>query len=180
MEEAKNKQNFFEKFVSKIKNFKFLKTVFVAVLCFIVVLIFASSFKTKTVKKSVSSTNYSSKAIEYCKQQENRLEQVLESVKGISNVKVFVMVDESPEIRYVQDKTENSSGTNSSTESATVIVKNGSVSEPIVVIETLPKIKGVLVIAKGAGNIKTKSMLTNIISSVLCINISNVEVLEGR
>lgn len=180
MKEEKKRGNFFEKIFSGFKNFKHFKTAFVVILCFVVVLIFASSFKTNSVKKSVSSNKYSSRAIEYCSVQENRLEQVLKNVKGISNVKVFVMVDESPEIRYVQDKNESSSDSNSSSETETVLVKNGSVFEPVVVVEILPKIKGVLVIAKGAGNIKTKTMLTNIISSVLCINISNVEVLEGK
>lgn len=90
------------------------------------------------------------------------------------------MVDEGPTLRYVEDSSKSDSQNNNTITTTTVIVKNGTISQPIVVVETLPKIKGVLVIAKGAGNIKTKSMLTNIISSVLCINISNVEVLEGR
>lgn len=180
MEEQKQDNNIFKNIFSWFKNIKHFKTVLVVVLSLIVVVIFASSFKGKAVKKSTSSTKTSSLAIEYCKSQENRLEQVLENVKGISNVKVFVMVDESPTLRYVEDSSKSDSQNNNTLTTTTVIVKNGTISQPIVVVETLPKIKGVLVIAKGAGDIKTKSMLTNIISSVLCINISNVEVLEGR
>lgn len=180
MEEQKQGNNFFKNIVSRLTNFKHFKTIFVVFLSIIVVVIFASSFKRKTVKNSSSSTKTSSLAIEYCKSQENRLEQVLENVKGISNVKVFVMVDEGPTLRYVEDSSKSDSQNNNTITTTTVIVKNGTISQPIVVVETLPKIKGVLVIAKGAGDIKTKSMLTNIISSVLCINISNVEVLEGR
>ena len=180
MEEQKQGNNIFKNIVSRLSNFKHFKTIFVVFLSIIVVVIFASSFKRKTVKNSSSSTKTSSLAIEYCKSQENRLEQVLENVKGISNVKVFVMVDEGPTLRYVEDSSKSDSQNNNTITTTTVIVKNGTISQPIVVVETLPKIKGVLVIAKGAGNIKTKSMLTNIISSVLCINISNVEVLEGR
>lgn len=180
MEEQKQGNNIFKNIVSRLTNFKHFKTIFVVFLSIIVVVIFASSFRRKTVKNSSSSTKTSSLAIEYCKSQENRLEQVLENVKGISNVKVFVMVDEGPTLRYVEDSSRSDSQNNNTITTTTVIVKNGTISQPIVVVETLPKIKGVLVIAKGAGNIKTKSMLTNIISSVLCINISNVEVLEGR
>lgn len=180
MGEEKQDKNILKNFFSKLKSFKHFRTILVVVLSVIVVAIFASSFKGKSVKKSVSSTKTSSLAIEYCKSQENRLEQVLENVKGISNVKVFVMVDESPTLRYVEDTSKSDSQNNNTLTTTTVIVKNGTISQPLVAVECLPKIKGVLVIAKGAGDIKTKSMLTNIISSVLCINISNVEVLEGR
>jgi len=68
----------------------------------------------------------------------------------------------------------------STTTSSAVFVKDGTITRPVVKIEKLPKIIGVLVIAKGAGDLKMKTTLTNIISSVLDTNISNVEVLEGR
>lgn len=174
------KNNFISSIVAKIKNFKHLKTVIVVVLSLIVFAIFASSFVSKKSTKTQESTNVSSKALSYCKEQEHRLEQVLESVKGISNVKVFVMVDESPTLKFVEDSSQTQSQNQNISTSETVIVKNGSVTNPIVAYEILPKIKGVLVIAKGAGNLKIKTTLTNIISSVLGINISSVEVLEGK
>lgn len=180
MKQQNQQKNFFNNLISNLKKIKNFKTIFVVILSVIVVVIFASSFKTKSVKKTSSSTKNSSLAIEYCLAQENRIEQVLESVKGISNVKVFLNIEESPTFKYVQDSSESKSQNNNSITTTTVIVKNGTISQPIVVLETLPKIKGVLVVAKGAGDIKTKFMITNIISSVLCINISNVEVLEGK
>lgn len=179
MEENVNKKSFFETFKKiKIKNFK---TIIVCVLFVIILLIFASSFKTKNTSKTHTSTQSSLSALEYCKMQENRLEYVLKNVKGISNVKVFVMVNESPEIVYLENKTSSGGESNaSSITTSAVFVKNGSITQPVVKIERLPKIIGVLVIAKGAGDIKMKTTLSNIISSVLCTNISNVEVLEGR
>lgn len=174
------KNNFISSLVSKIKNFKHLKTLIVVVLSVIVLVIFASSFVSKKSNKTQESTNVSSNALSYCKQQEHRLEQVLENVKGISNVNVFVMVDESPTLKYVEDNSQTQSQNQTTSTSETVLTKNGSVTSPIVVCEILPKIKGVLVIAKGAGDLKIKTTLTNIISSVLGINISSVEVLEGK
>lgn len=173
------KDGFFSSFLKRIRDFKKWKTLLVVVLCFVVVLIFASSFKSKSDKTSQEEIFVSSSALAYCKEQENRLEQVLENVKGISNVKVFVMVDESPTLKYVEDGNNSSSESQNSTSSSTVLIKNGSTTKPIIVVEMLPKIKGVLVIAKGAKDLMMKSTLTNIISSVLGINISSVEVLEG-
>lgn len=173
-------KKFFSKIGEKLKLGKNLKTIIAVVLSVIVVAIFFSSFKSKSVKTNQTSTKTSSLIIEYCKEQENRLEQVLENVKGISNVKVFVYVDESPTIKYLEEKNESTSDKQSSFTTTTVLVKNGSITQPVVVVEVAPKIKGVLLIAKGAGDLKIKTTLTNIISSVLGINISNVEVLEGR
>lgn len=179
MEKERAKNGVFNVF-QKFKNSKNFKSIFVCVLAIVVVIIFLSSFKIKTTKTTQNSTESTSKAIEYCEMQEHRLEQVLESVKGLSNVQVFVYVEESPTIKYVEDKTEQETDKQSSFSTTTVLVKNGTITQPIVVVEMLPKIKGVLVIAKGAGDLKMKTTLTNIISSVLGINISNVEVLEGR
>ena len=170
-------------FLSKLKNrFKPLKTIIVCVLSLVVVLIFASSFKSKSVTKKQENLTSNFSSLEYCKMQENRLESVLGSVKGISNVKVFVMVSESPEIVFLQDTNKNSQNTsqNESVQTTTVLVKNGSISQPVVKVERLPKITGVLIIAKGAGDLKIKTSLVNIVSSVLGANISNVEVLEGK
>jgi len=182
MEEIKekNKKKFHFSFLEKLRNFKHLKTITVIVLSLIVGLIFISSLvpKRKQNIEKESVTNLS--ALAYCKDQENRIERILESVKGISNVKVFVMTSESPEIVYVTDKTETTtSGTTTTVESA-VIVKNGTITNALVQIERLPKIMGVMIVAKGAGDLKMKTTLTNIIASVLGVNVSNVEVMEGK
>lgn len=178
MEENNNKKPLFG-FLKKLK-IKNIKTIIVCVLFVVILIIFASSFQTKKSTKTTNTTQSSLSALEYCKEQENRLEYVLKSVKGISNVKVFVMVSESPEIVYLENQTTSGDLSKNTTTSSAVFVKNGTITQPVVKIEKLPKIIGVLVIAKGAGDLKMKTTLTNIISSVLGTNISNVEVLEGR
>lgn len=189
MEEKESKRNFFKDFSDKFKNifnFKHAKTILVAVLAVVVVIIFASSFMpTKTRKTSNNSTNTNSYAMEYCKLIENKLENVLSSVKGAGNVKVMVMVDSSPTIKYLEEKDETTTTQGDGkviTETNTTVVfsKDGSSSKPIIVVEILPKITGVLIIASGAKDLKMKTTLTNVVSSVLGANISNVEVLEGK
>ena len=50
----------------------------------------------------------------------------------------------------------------------------------MVVVELLPKITGVLIVASGAKDIKMKNTLINTIAAILNISVSNVEVLEGK
>lgn len=123
-------------------------------------------------------------AIAYCEMVENRLISVLENVKGIGKVDAFVMVDESPTIKYLEERdvqNNNIEGKDEveSIKTTIVLVKNGSVTSPVVVVEILPKITGVLVVAEGAKDIKLKTNLINIISSVLSVDVSKVEVMEG-
>ena len=175
------KHKFNLSFLKKIKDFKHIKTIVVVILSLIVAVIFLSSFKTKSSKSEDQKNETTLSALEYCKQQENRLESVLANVKGIKNVKVFVMVEESPEIVYLTDKTERKTGGETTGITTTaVVVRNGSITNCLVVVEKLPKIVGVMVIANGAGDLKMKTTLTNTISSVLGVNISNVEVMEGK
>lgn len=180
--ETETKKKFDFNFFKKIKNFKHFKTIVVSVLIVIVLLIFISSFSSKKTVSVNNETKTSLSSLEYSKQQENRLESILSGVKGISNVRVYVMVDESPEIVYLENKTTSANGEGNITSQTTtsVMVKNGQVTTPVVVKEILPKIKGVLIVAKGGGDLKMKTTLTNIVASVLTVNISNVEVLEGK
>ena len=94
------------------------------------------------------------------------------------------MVDSSPEIKFLEEQnsssTQNGENSIESIQTTIVMAKDGSVTSPIVTIELLPKITGVLIVASGASDIKLKTTLINATASVLSVNISNVEVLEGK
>ena len=167
---------------SKIKSF------FVVFLVVVIIIIFASSFKSDTKTDKVTKVDTKNiSAMEYCEVVENRLVSVLENVKGIGNVDVFVMVDSSPTIKYLEE-TETQTVTNGASldkqteliKTTIVMSKDGTITTPVVVVEILPKITGVLIVASGAKSVKFKTTLINITSSVLSVDISKVEVLEGR
>ena len=163
-----------------LKNGKILISVLLVVF---IVIIFAGSFKTKNKSNNVVS-NVNLKSVEYCELVENRLCNVLRQMKGIGNVNVFLMVEEGPTIKYLEEsKQENitqGETINSSIETSVVLVKDGTVTNPVVVVELLPKITGVLIVASGAKDIKLKNTLINAVSAILNINVSKVEVLEGK
>ena len=176
----KNKINSFLKKENKTKN---VKVIFLLLLSVLIFVIFFSGLDVKSSKKNVKSKTTLS-AVEYCETVENRLINVLGKIKGIGNVDVFVMVDASPTIKFLEEtksettKKEQSEIVNIETE--IVMQKNGTITSPVVVVELMPKITGVLIVASGANNIKLKTSLINTVSAILNINISNVEVLEGK
>lgn len=170
------------------KNKKVLKTIFIVLLAVCIVLIFASSFTFESNKNKVTKVdNKNISAMEYCEVVENRLVNVLAGIKGIGNVDVFVMVDASPTIKYLEEsqteyyeKLDSGKPIVKSIKTEIVMSKNGSVSTPVVVVEFLPKITGVLIVASGAKDIKFKANLINVVSSVLSVEVSKVEVMEGK
>ncbi len=177
------------KFLVKLQEFfkdKKSKYLLTAVLCVLVVIIFASSLKTTNNKKSTEENAVSQNAVswqEYCEAQEHRLKYVLESVKGVDEARVFLMIDESPTITYlentVQTNAANQNGAGS-LQTTAVEIKNGTMTMPVVVVERLPKVQGVLIVVSGSVDIKLINTLSNVVSSVMNVSLSNVEVLEGN
>ena len=154
-----------------------------ALLILIILLIFFSSFKTGKKTNNVETINNAS-WMEYCEKQENRLKYVLGQIKGLENVNVFIMTESSPTIKYLEEtKTENvvkEQNTTTSIETKIVMSKDGSMTTPVVVVEVLPKITGVLIVAKGVNNSKLKATLINSVSAILDVKVSCIEILEGK
>ena len=188
----KCKSGFLSKIIgvfNKIKNSEKGKSTAILVIVIAVILvIFIGSFSFDKKESSVSTKKVETKltAMEYCNALENRLVNILENVKGIGKVEVFVMVDSSPEIKYLEEidsstnKNEKDSSITQDMKTSIVMSKNGSLSYPVVVIERLPKVTGVLIVSSGAKDVKLKTTLINVVSSILSVDISNVEVLEGK
>ena len=170
------------KLIDKIKSKKYTSYVIAVVLSLIVVVIFLSSFGKKT-QKSAKQNNYEKSTLEvqsYSEMIENKLVNVLSFVKGCGSVKAMV-VTKSTNIGIIETQTEekqNGSGTTKT--NSPVYEKNGSQETPFVSSYTYPEIIGVLVVAEGAGDAGVKLRIINAIVSVLGIDASKIEVLEGK
>ena len=178
-----NLAELFAKFMSK-RGFKIVFLVLVGIVGLI--LLFGFDFKRDKVVNSdnvVSSTGYIG-TIDYCKLIENKLIDVLSAVDGAGQVSVMITVDGSPELVYANEKDQTSS-TNSSgsvttaTYSSPIIVNANGSSTALVMTEILPKVKGVIVVASGAGNVATKLDLLNAVSTLLDISTNQVTILKG-
>ena len=178
-----NLAELFAKFMSK----RGLKIVFLVLVGIVgLILLFGFDFKRDKVVNSddvVSSTGYIG-TIDYCKLIENKLIDVLSAVDGAGQVSVMITVDGSPELVYANEKDQTSS-TNSSgsvttaTYSSPIIVNANGSSTALVMTEILPKVKGVIVVASGAGNVATKLDLLNAVSTLLDISTNQVTILKG-
>ncbi|ASS92474.1 MAG: stage III sporulation protein AG [Bacillaceae bacterium] len=129
----------------------------------------------------------------YEQQYANELKGALQSISGVGEVEVIVNVDSSSESvleknRSIQnqttDETDREGGKrqveDKSVDEQVVIIRKGDQESPIVVKTEKPKIRGVLVVAKGAENVQIKKMITDAVTRVLDVDSHRVAVLPKK
>lgn len=178
--------------VSKVfanKNSKIAVMVVILAIVLIVFLNLSSNSKTNLTNSSVTNFNsleYVSSA-KYVNNLESKLVSVLSKVKGAGQVEVMVTLESGPELKIatsVDERTNTSTSSSTTTTSVTVIenpiiiTQNGQ-SQPLVLMEIMPKIKGVIVVAQGAGSTKVKLELLEAVQALLDVPSSNIQIYAG-
>lgn len=172
-----DKTNFIAKLKSliSVRNRKIFMIFCIIVVC--VFILMFSGFATEKNKNNTQQQNneeiaFSCDALEYANQVSQTLQSIINNIKGLTNAKVVVVVESSPVINYLTEKNGDAA--------AVVYYKNGSKYEPAVVSQFLPKITGILVVVNGISNLEVKYNLLNAISAVYNLDISSIEILEGK
>ncbi|PEJ56998.1 stage III sporulation protein AG [Bacillus sp. AFS002410] len=135
----------------------------------------------------------SSKIEEFERKYEQQLTDTLNNMAGVSNVKVEVNLEGSEKKVYQTNKTNRTQETDEtdkqggkrniddqSQEEQVVIIDNGDKQEPVIVETEMPRIRGVLVIAKGADNLEVKSMIREAVTRLLDVPSYRVSVLPKK
>ncbi len=125
---------------------------------------------------------------------EKRLENVLSLVEGAGKVKVMITLTHGKEATVQQDSKTNESETDEvdaaggkrissqkTSEDSTVMIRNSDGSEtPLVLVETEPKVEGVIIIAEGGNNVLVKDALIKAAQTVLGLETHKVQVLKMK
>ena len=160
-----------EKSILKSKFFSFFsnKKTLVMILACVLIAVLLFTLSNRGTKNNSEATNETTNTVTaYSKMVSNELENILSAVSGISNAKVLVVVESTPVKKYLTASDE------------VVLKKSGSSSSPVELCEVYPKITGVLIIAKGTTNLKVKNDILNAISAVYGVDISKIDILEGK
>ena len=168
-----------EKLAKIFKNKHIAIPLVIALMCIALLICFGSfGTKNKTSNRTAtsqtqSSTSASFDALKYADEVAASMQSAINCIKGISNAKVIVVVESSPTMEYL---------TEDDGQGGKVLVydKQGSTYKPIATCQFLPKITGVLVVAKGVSDLQIKYNILNAISAVYNVNVSNIEILEGK
>lgn len=172
--------------LTKLFSNKNLKII-ILVIIFIIALILFMGVGNKSNESKLQTTNSNAyeyiSTVNYCSQLETKLEKVLSQIKGAGQVSVMVSVDGSPELIYALDsdtKVSNTSNGSTTTSSSTpIIIQTNGSSNPLILSESLPEVKGVIVVSSGANDIAIKLDILNAISTLLDISTEKISVLKG-
>lgn len=165
----------------KFLSWKYLK---ITILCVVAIIVFLLYLNMEDEEVNLVSSNNSSyiSTLDYSKEIENKLENILSKIDGAGNVSVMISLDGSPELVYATDndtKTSSSSTGTTTTTSSNLIIVNGSNDGALILKENLPKVKGVIVVSSGADDISIKLDMLNAVSKLLDLPIDQINILKG-
>ena len=165
--------------LERIRNIKIFKNkhikiaVIILLVCIASLLFFSSVSLPKKEQQSATKIQTQSSALEYSKEVGANLQEILSGVKGLTNVKVSVVVESSPTLKYLTIQ-------NGENVSVVFDKQSSTTNSPVVVAEMLPKITGILIVAKGTNDLKLKNNLLNAISATYGVDIAKINILEGK
>ena len=113
---------------------------------------------------------------------EKRLEEIIGTVKGVSDVTVFITY-ENTGVRNTARLTEDTHSQDGQKSQSTrkdnpVIRKESSLEEPFVYEEILPQVRGVIISARGVSDPKTSLVIADAVASALGVPVYKVRVLS--
>lgn len=169
-----------------LKNLKGIKIgkkniILVALAAFIMLLLFISEFINTDTAEIVSKEDTANFSSQYIEKTEKELESLLRKISGAGDVRVMVTLENAYENVYAkgysQKNDKKTDSQQSESEEEYIIVKNGSNNEECLVIKVYePTIKGVAVIAQGAGNAAVKNAITQTVCALFDISSAKVSV----
>jgi stage III sporulation protein AG len=185
-------KGFFHKLLSKYKGKKKYELILIMVIIAAMIAIFASTFaKTQPTETSTEESN-TMKASESLVQQrdelENQLEETLSQITGAGKVRVMITFETGPEMITAFDSDVQTSNTEeatgqtkrtTTTEAETkkpVTYQQQNGTQPLVITQKNPEIRGVIVVAEGAVDVRVKMDLLTAVQTVLNVDASCVDV----
>ena len=177
---------------NKLKANKKLELAVYIGLGLLVVALYLSTLLPKDTTKTSADKDAAatSQTVETAQEVETRLESVLSHISGAGRVEVMITYESGPELVTAMNTDTNTNrsqsagdGKQSSTEQKTesqkpATVNGGNGTEPIVITEKQPAVRGVIVVAEGAGNIAVKLSLQRAVQTVLDVPAASIEVFE--
>ena len=155
--------------------------VLIIIAVLIMLLLFLSELLTENNAETVSKENTELYSSQYIEKTEKELEALLENISGAGEVKVMITLENCYENvfakGYVEKNDIKTDSQKSESEEEYIIVKNGSNNEECLVVKVYePTVKGVAVIAQGAGNTQVKNAITQTVCALFDISTAKVSV----
>ncbi|MEG2348292.1 MAG: hypothetical protein RSB67_01415 [Clostridia bacterium] len=168
----------------------------VLLLVLIVILLIAGNyiFKTDTTKKGETSNstskdkninsnskgNVDTNTANINSNLENKLSNILSQISGISEVSALITYSQDSKKTPIYNTKELEKNSEKTTEKTVAYNEEGSGKKAIIETIEMPKIEGVIIVAKGANSVDTRSKIASAVSSITSVPIYKVQVFEKQ
>ena len=168
--------------VKKIKKEQLLIGALIGILVLVIAIPVPKTEKnkqTEAVKEEISEKEYSMEA---------ELKEILQRISGVGRTEVFITYEDEGKIVVEKDESvseelieeaDSSGGTRTTTstrnEKATVY---GKADAPYVIQELSPRIKGILVVAEGGGNVTVKKQIQETIEALFGLDSHKISIMK--
>lgn len=177
------KNKFFRTKLLNVKGVKVLIPLLAILILGVILFDFDSTASTRTsATTKENGINYTS-SLEYIETIEKKLSKVLSAISGAGKTQLMISIDSSPIITVASNSEEKSvttsSGTTTTTTTEPIIITTNGKSQPLILGEVLPEIKGVIVVSSGADDVRVKLDIINAVRTVLGISSEKIDVFRG-
>ena len=165
--------------IAKIKSVKNIEIIIGLVIIAVMIIIYSnvSAAKEKTDAASGGEATLTDNL-------ETRLADILGEIEGAGEVKVMITYAGTGDKITAETTNTHTTTTNGSTSSTTTTTTTSSPvlsgSDVVILQEKMPEIKGVIVVAEGASDMKVKLKLMQATATVLGINANSIQIFTRR
>ncbi|MCL2540677.1 MAG: hypothetical protein FWE53_04625 [Firmicutes bacterium] len=184
------KQPFLARFswFNKLKGIKHIEIIVVVVLGVIICLIWFADFGSGGGAAAGNTSYTAMSASQYARELETKLNTVLSNINGAGKVTSMVTLESSSELKIAsstEERTNSSTTGNNKTESITVvetpiIIDFGGSKMPLVLMEIMPKVTGVIVVAQGAADVRVRLEMLKAIQALFNVPPGSIEIFVGK
>lgn len=173
----------FQKLLTDKKNTKWL----VIILMIGIGLMLLPDLLAGTPKEQAGQETHQVDRAAYEKELEHRLSDILSTLGGVSDVSVMVTLEDSGETYYARNESTDEKAaedggraerTQASDGSLALKSESGGGQAPVLLKQSMPRVLGVLVTARGAGNSANRANIISAVQAVLNVPVHRVSVLE--
>jgi len=162
------------------KHGRLIPALFALTFAFLLISLATVSKTPESTEKASRSSPAAFDADDYAQKLEASLKELVEHIEGAGKTTVFVSVDSSVEYVYATQTTEESSQTSLRKTLSYVFSGGYSASDPILIKQLQPTVRGVVVVCRGGAKPEVKLKVTEAIKTALNISSGRVYVTDSQ
>lgn len=176
--------NKIKELIQRLKSIKHIEIIVCVIIIAVLLIIYFNVNEDTVIKSSETSGASDSEQTGLTDGLEERLSSILSEIDGAGEVKVmitYVSTSEQVTASTNNSHTTTTNGTNGQTTTTTTtsspIISN---SQVIVLQEKMPEVKGVIIVADGASDVRVRLSLLQATSTVLGVNANSIQIFTRR